>query len=210
MLLQPHMKPVSCQCACNMYQSMCDGTTIQTSGGTCLGGCSTLLTIRKSCQHVPGTNARHKTLNQHGAVQLALEALESGLSPQAASMVSELVASQQGRPPPGRRRAFVPSPAQLKALPLQYGQNTIDFTFAGQRLRAYIHYFNWNSRYISKAPHTINHAKTSITAQFFCVTDMFNMTALPHESLTLTRPLHLSATLHLPHLHFFLSRSSIC
>ncbi|KAL0028584.1 hypothetical protein WJX79_003521 [Trebouxia sp. C0005] len=82
------------------------------------------------------------------AQQLALEALESGLSPQAASMVSELVASQQGRPPPGRRRAFVPSPAQLKALPLQYGQNTIDFTFAGQRLRAYIHYFNWNSRLV--------------------------------------------------------------
>ena len=80
-------------------------------------------------------------------MQLALEALESELSPQAASMVSELVASQQGRPPPGRRRAFVPSPTQLKALPLQYGQNTIDFTFAGQRLRAYIHYFNWNSRY---------------------------------------------------------------
>ncbi|DBB18003.1 TPA: hypothetical protein ACH3X3_003000 [Trebouxia sp. C0006] len=82
------------------------------------------------------------------AQQLALEALESGLSPQAASMVSELVASQQGRPPPGRRRAFVPSPAQLKALPLQYGQNTIDFTFAGQRLRAYIHFFNWNSRLV--------------------------------------------------------------
>jgi hypothetical protein len=103
-----------------------------------------------------------KSLNQHCAVQLALEALESGLSPQAASMVSELVASQQGRPPPGRRRAFVPSPAQLKALPLQYGQNTIDFTFAGQRLRAYIHYFNWNSRYINKAPRTIDDAKTSV------------------------------------------------
>ena len=82
-------------------------------------------------------------------MQLALEALGSELSPGAASMVSELVASQQGRPLPlpGRRRAFVPSHAQLKALPLQYGQNTIDFTFAGQRLRAYIHYFNWNSRY---------------------------------------------------------------
>ena len=80
------------------------------------------------------------------ALQLALEALESELSPQAASMVSQLVASQQGRPPPGRRRAFVPSPAQLKALPLQAGQNTIDFTFAGQRLRAYIHVFNWNAR----------------------------------------------------------------
>ena len=80
-------------------------------------------------------------------MQLALEALGSKLSPQAASVVSELVASQQGRPLPGRRRAFVPSPAQLKALPLQYGQNTIDFTLAGQRLRAYIHYFNWNSRY---------------------------------------------------------------
>jgi len=137
-------------------------------------------------------------------VQLALEALESGLSPQAASMVSELVASQHGRPPPGRRRAFVPSPAQLKALPLQYGQNTIDFTFAGQRLRAYIHYFNWNSRYITKAPHTINHAKTSITAQIFCVTDMSNMTAVPRESLILTRPSSLFchpafAALSLPH-----------
>ena len=83
-------------------------------------------------------------------MQLALEALESELSPQAASMVSELVASQQGRPPPNRRRAFVPSPTQLKALPLQYGQNTIDFTFAGQRLRAYIHFFDWNSRYGNK------------------------------------------------------------
>lgn len=79
-------------------------------------------------------------------MQLALEALGSELSPPAANMVSELVASQQGRPPPGRRRAFVPSPAQLKALPLQYGQNTIDFIFAGQRQRAYIHFFNWNSR----------------------------------------------------------------
>ena len=131
-----------------------------------MAGCSTLLTIQKSCHHASGTSARRKTWNQCCAVQLALEALESGLSPQAASMVSELVASQQGRPPPGRRRAFVPSPAQLKALPLQYGQNTIDFTFAGQRLRAYIHYFNWNSRYISKAPHTVDHAKTSIRAQF--------------------------------------------
>lgn len=92
---------------------------------------------------------QHNTKNSEtdqSVVQLALEALGSELSPQAASMVSELVASQQGRPPPGRRRAFVPSPAQLKALPLQYGQNTIDFTFAGQRLRAYIHFFNWNSR----------------------------------------------------------------
>ena len=83
-------------------------------------------------------------------------------------MVSELVASQQGRPPPGRRRAFVPSPAQLKALPLQYGQNTIDFTFAGQRLRAYIHYFNWNSRYITKAPHTINHEDKHHSANLLC------------------------------------------
>lgn len=122
------------------------------------------LKVRSTC--IRHKNACHKTLKQHCAVQLALEALESGLSPQAASMVSELVASQQGRPPPGRRRAFVPSPAQLKALPLQYGQNTIDFTFAGQRLRAYIHYFNWNSRYVSKAPHNVDHAKTSITAQF--------------------------------------------
>lgn len=90
-------------------------------------------------------NTKNSEIDQ-SVVQLALEALGSELSPQAASMVSELVASQQGRPPPGRRRAFVPSPAQLKALPLQYGQNTIDFTFAGQRLRAYIHFFNWNSR----------------------------------------------------------------
>ena len=125
-----------------------------------------------SGSHVSGTIACHKTLNQLYSVQLALEALESGLSPQAASMVSELVASQEGRPPPGRRRAFVPSPAQLKALPLQYGQNTIDFTFAGQRLRAYIHFFNWNSRYISKAPHTVDHAKTSSTAQLVFVRQM--------------------------------------
>lgn len=94
-------------------------------------------------------------------MQLALEALGSELSPQAASMVSELVASQQGRPPPGRRRAFVPSPAQLKALPLQYGQNTIDFTFAGQRLRAYIHYFNWNSRYGADALEAHLHARAT-------------------------------------------------
>ncbi|KAL3140747.1 hypothetical protein ABBQ32_005301 [Trebouxia sp. C0010 RCD-2024] len=86
--------------------------------------------------------------NSPAAQQLALEALGSELSPPAANMVSELVASQQGRPPPGRRRAFVPSPAQLKALPLQYGQNTIDFIFAGQRQRAYIHFFNWNSRLV--------------------------------------------------------------
>ena len=84
-------------------------------------------------------------------LQLALEALGSELSPPASSMVSELVASQQGRPLPGRRRAFVPSPAQLKALPLQYGQNTVDFIFAGQRQRAYIYFFNWNSRQVTAA-----------------------------------------------------------
>lgn len=46
----------------------------------------------------------------------------------------------------GRKRAFVPNPAQLSQLPLHSGQNTIEFTFAGQRLRAFVYLLSWNAR----------------------------------------------------------------
>ena len=46
----------------------------------------------------------------------------------------------------GRRRAFVPTPAQLSQLPLHKGQNTIEFGFAGQRLRAFVYMMAWNAR----------------------------------------------------------------
>ncbi|KAK9844331.1 hypothetical protein WJX74_000895 [Apatococcus lobatus] len=48
----------------------------------------------------------------------------------------------------GRKRAFVPTPAQLSQLPLQQGQNTIEFTFAGQRLRAFVYMLAWNARLV--------------------------------------------------------------
>jgi hypothetical protein len=36
--------------------------------------------------------------------------------------------------------------AQLASLDLHDGQNTIDFTFARQRLRAYIYFLHWHTR----------------------------------------------------------------
>eukprot|EP00884_Botryococcus_braunii_P022894 jgi/Botrbrau1/9289/Bobra.0111s0014.1 len=49
---------------------------------------------------------------------------------------------------PAKRRAFVPTPGQLASLPLELGQNTIDFTFGRTRLRAYVYFFRWSSRLI--------------------------------------------------------------
>lgn len=75
-----------------------------------------------------------------------MEALGQDLSSQPASVVSQMVSPEQGQTLAMPRRAFVPTAAQLKALPLQPGQNTIDFTFAGQRLRAYMYVLDWNAR----------------------------------------------------------------
>jgi hypothetical protein len=50
---------------------------------------------------------------------------------------------------PAKRRAFVPTSEQLARLPLEPGQNTIDFTFGRTRLRAYVYYFHWSSRFAS-------------------------------------------------------------
>jgi hypothetical protein len=45
-----------------------------------------------------------------------------------------------------KRRNFVPTADQLASLPLNDGQNTIDFTFGKTRLRAYVYYLQWNTR----------------------------------------------------------------
>lgn len=47
---------------------------------------------------------------------------------------------------PGKRRAFVPVSEQLAQLPLQPGQNTIDFKFGRQSLSAYLYFLQWDSR----------------------------------------------------------------
>ena len=77
----------------------------------------------------------------------ALRAEEgSGAKPQltpAAAAEAAVVARMRQ---PGKRRAFVPPLDQLAQLPLQPGQNTIDFTFARQKLSAYLYFLQWDSR----------------------------------------------------------------
>lgn len=51
-----------------------------------------------------------------------------------------------GKRHPGKRRAFTPSSQQLLTLKLNDGQNTIDFLYGKQRLRAYLYYLTWNVR----------------------------------------------------------------
>lgn len=85
-------------------------------------------------------------------VQLSVGGLQAQLSPTAGKRVSELVATQQQQQQQhqqgdsNRRRSFVPSADQLWEMDLQPGQNNIDFSFAGQRLRAYIYCCSWSSR----------------------------------------------------------------
>ncbi|KAK9822450.1 hypothetical protein WJX81_001736 [Elliptochloris bilobata] len=47
-----------------------------------------------------------------------------------------------------KRRAFTPTLEQLASLGLRDGQNTIDFTFGRQRLRAYIYFLHWHTRLV--------------------------------------------------------------
>lgn len=51
-----------------------------------------------------------------------------------------------GKRLPGKRRAFTPSSQQLQTLRLNEGQNTIEFVYGKQRLRAYLYFFKWNVR----------------------------------------------------------------
>ena len=53
---------------------------------------------------------------------------------------------EAGKRLPGKRRAFNPSSQQLQTLQLNEGQNTIEFAYGKQRLRAYLYFFKWNVR----------------------------------------------------------------
>lgn len=65
------------------------------------------------------------------------------LTPAAAAEAAVVASMRQ----PGKRRAFVPHTEQLSRLPLQAGQNTIDFCFGRQRLSAYLYFLQWDARW---------------------------------------------------------------
>ena len=80
------------------------------------------------------------------------------LTPAAAAEAAVVVGMRQ----PGKRRAFVPASEQLAQLPLQPGQNTIDFTFGRQRLSAFLYFMQWDSRCGRKGCYLTHHKNAAV------------------------------------------------
>lgn len=91
--------------------------------------------------------SHNRALKQALPLQLAVEALQSQLSPASSRKARQLAARQHKQLEQHRRRSFAPTGEQLKGMNLQPGQNNVDFSFSGQRLRAYIYCCSWNSRW---------------------------------------------------------------
>ncbi|KAK9789056.1 hypothetical protein WJX73_007244 [Symbiochloris irregularis] len=81
-------------------------------------------------------------------IDMALAAEGSGAQPQLTPAAAAEAAVVAGMRQPGKRRAFVPVSDQLARLPLQPGQNTIDFKFGRQSLSAYLYFLQWDSRLV--------------------------------------------------------------
>jgi hypothetical protein len=92
----------------------------------------------------------------HGLREAPIEGFELpeshciGLSPQPSALISlRAAACRHGGHLP-RKRSWLPTPGELSTLEsvLVMGQNTIEFTFGRERLRAYIYFMPWNTRLV--------------------------------------------------------------
>ena len=96
------------------------------------------------CVHGP-TNPSFPRFQQ-GKACVSMPVLQAGKAGDQSLPVSLEGMLEAGRRLPGKRRAFNPSSQQLQTLQLNEGQNTIEFAYGKQRLRAYLYFFNWNVR----------------------------------------------------------------